>query len=252
MLQRQMVNDLRALGYVPAPSRVLEAVLYELELGDHYALLDTLLGPLYVAWNAHGISAVMRHPSGEQFEAEFRERFGRTARPAPEVPCDLGDKFDLRGVTAFERAVLLKALEIPRGEIRPYSWIAAEIGHPAAVRAVGTALARNPIPVFIPCHRVVRSDGHIGNYGLGGPDAKREILSLEGVEPDEIERLARAGVRFVGNATDGSFCFPTCRHARRISASDRVAFKSPESAQAAGYRPCTDCRPARALVAHAR
>ena len=94
-------------------------------------------------------------------------------------------------MTEFERAVLLKALEIPRGEVRTYGWIAAEIGHPAAVRAVGSALRKNPVPVLIPCHRVVRSDGHVGQYALGGTEAKRTILAAEGLHGEEIERLAR-------------------------------------------------------------
>ncbi len=94
-------------------------------------------------------------------------------------------------MTEFERAVLLEALEIPRGEVRTYGWIAAQIGHPAAVRAVGTALRKNPVPVLIPCHRVVRSDGHVGEYALGGSDAKRRILAAEGIGSDDIVRLAR-------------------------------------------------------------
>ena len=94
----------------------------------------------------------------------------------------MGDRFDLRSVTEFERAVLLKAREIPRGEVRTYAWIAAQIGHPAAVRAVGSALRKNPVPLLIPCHRVVRSDGQIGQYALGGSDNKRTILAAEGVK----------------------------------------------------------------------
>jgi len=186
--ERQLLRDLRALGDVRAPSHVLQRVLSELELSDEYALLDTLLGALYVAWNRDGISAVMRTRTGEEFEERFQERFGRTVRRAREVPCDLGDKFDLRGLSEFERTVLLKAREIPRGETRTYRWVAAEIGRPLAVRAVGTALRKNPVPVFIPCHRVVRSDGSLGEYALGGSDAKRQILEAEGVA---IERLVR-------------------------------------------------------------
>ena len=89
---------------------------------------------------------------------------------------------DLRGRTAFERDVWSKALEIPRGEVRPYGWIAAEIGRPKAVRAVGTALGHNPVPLIVPCHRVVRSDGLLGQYSLGGPGNKRTILAAEGVD----------------------------------------------------------------------
>ena len=68
----------------------------------------------------------------------------------------------------------MKALEIPRGEVRPYGWIAAEIGRPKAVRAVGTALGHNPVPLIVPCHRVVRSDGMIGQYSLGGPQQQAD------------------------------------------------------------------------------
>jgi O-6-methylguanine DNA methyltransferase len=187
---RQLLVDLRELGgSVKAPPSVLRNVLDGLELGDEYALLDTLLGPLYVAWNKAGIASAMRAPNAEEFEAEFERLHGRPVRPTRDVPCDLPRSFDLRGLTPFERAVLLKTAEIPTGEVRTYTWVASEIGHPKAVRAVGSALARNPIPVFIPCHRVVRSDGVIGNYGLGGPEAKRSILAAEGVEPDDIQRL---------------------------------------------------------------
>src|ERR1700682_3080576 len=191
MQNRQLLNELRALGRVHAPGRVLEAILEEVELSDRYASLETALGPVFVAWNRQGVSAVMKTATPEEFEARFSERVHRSPRPAPELPRLPERLFDLRSVTEFERAVLLKALEIPRGEIRTYGWIAAQIGHPAAVRAVGSALRKNPVPVLIPCHRVVRSDGHIGQYGLGGGEAKRAILAAEGLQSDEIERLAR-------------------------------------------------------------
>jgi methylated-DNA-[protein]-cysteine S-methyltransferase len=188
---RQLLNDLRALANVQSPAGVLEAILDELELSDRYASLETALGPVFVAWNRQGVSAVMKTATQAEFEAQFRARFRRSPRPAPELPRLPERFFDLRSVTEFERAVLLKALEIPRGEVRTYGWVAAQIGHPLAVRAVGSALRKNPVPVLIPCHRVVRSDGHIGEYALGGSDAKRQILAAEGVGSAEIQRLAR-------------------------------------------------------------
>jgi O-6-methylguanine DNA methyltransferase len=151
---------------------------------------------------------------------------------------------DLRGATEFEQAVWRKTLEIPRGEIRPYGWVAAEIGKPAAVRAVGTALGHNPIPLVVPCHRVVRSDGLNGNYSMGGPANKRRILRIEGLDPDELEAQARAGVRYLGSDTTRNVCLPTCHNARRITAPHRVPFRSLSAASSAGYRPCRDCRPA--------
>ena len=190
MHNRQLLDELRALGNVHTPARVLVAILSEVELSDRYASLETALGPVFVAWNRQGVSAVMKTATPEEFESRFRERFRRSPRRAPELP-RLPELFDLRSVTEFERAVLLKALEIPRGEIRTYGWIAAEIGHPAAVRAVGSALRKNPVPVLIPCHRVVRSDGHVGEYALGGSDAKRRILAAEGIHSADIQRLAQ-------------------------------------------------------------
>lgn len=85
---------------------------------------------------------------------------------------------DLDGLPPFTRAVLKITARIPYGEIRSYRWIANKLGKPRASRAVGNALARNPIPIIIPCHRVVRSDGSLGGYALG-LDWKKRLLELE-------------------------------------------------------------------------
>jgi O-6-methylguanine DNA methyltransferase len=150
---------------------------------------------------------------------------------------------DLRGHTPFEVAVWMKALEIPRGEVRPYGWVAAEIGRPKAVRAVGTALAHNPVPLVVPCHRVVRSDGMIGQYSMGGPDAKRRVLSSEGLDTRWLEAEAAAGHRYTGSDTTHIVCHPTCRDARRVTPRHRVTFANLGAAATAGYRPCRHCRP---------
>jgi O-6-methylguanine DNA methyltransferase len=154
-------------------------------------------------------------------------------------------QIDLRRQSEFERAVLLKALEIPRGEVRPYAWVAREIGHPRAVRAVGSALGRNPVPLLIPCHRVVRSDSGIGEY-IFGKETKQTILTAEGVDVEGLAHLGRSGVRYYASDTTRVFCFPTCRNARRITARHRVPLGSAAEAHAAGYRPCLVCRPAMA------
>ena len=192
MMNRQLLRELRGLGAaVQASPMVLERVLDELELSDRYAELQTELGSVFVAWNRIGVSAVMKTSTAAEFEDRFRERFGRAPRKAGALPETVRDRFDLRSVTEFERAVLMKAREIPRGEVRTYGWVAAQIGNPRAVRAVGTALRKNPIPILIPCHRVVRSDGHIGQYALGGSTNKRAILAAEGLGATDIEQLAR-------------------------------------------------------------
>jgi len=93
-------------------------------------------------------------------------------------PVAFRTKLDLKGYTPFQRRVWQATLQIPYGQTRPYSWVAQEAGSPRAYRAVGTALAKNPIPIIIPCHRVLRKDGTLGGYG-GGLDMKRRLLEME-------------------------------------------------------------------------
>lgn len=89
---------------------------------------------------------------------------------------------DLGGVTAFQRQVLDSAMEIPFGEVKSYGAIARHLHKPGASRAVGNALGRNPLPIVVPCHRVVASGGGIGGY-TGGVDIKRTLMQIEGIEP---------------------------------------------------------------------
>lgn len=90
------------------------------------------------------------------------------------------DRFvDLSDLTPFEQAALKKAAQIPPGEVRSYAWVAREIGKPKAARAVGQVMARNPVPVLYPCHRVVDSSGDLHNYGFG-IEMKARLLRLEG------------------------------------------------------------------------
>ncbi len=89
----------------------------------------------------------------------------------------------------FVGKVLKQTCKIPRGRVDTYSGLAAKIGAPGAARAVGNALANNPFPLVIPCHRVVRSDGSLGGFG-GGIRMKKELLGKEGVVFDEKGRVA--------------------------------------------------------------
>src|SRR6184192_116928 len=246
--------ELKRLGDVKAPAGFADRVLAQAGMADSYAVFETVLGPVYVAWNRLGVSAAMRSKSAAEFEAWFHKEVGRRLVRV-DAPADLAEKigdqlegtrrlrFDLRGLTPFSQAVLRKAREIPRGQVRPYGWIAREIGHPRAVRAVGTALANNPIPYFIPCHRVVRSDGVIGNYGGGGPEAKKQILSLEGVRLSKLQELARSGYRYEGVRSTKIYCYPTCHHARRAQERNVVWLHDEAEARAQGFRPCKVCRP---------
>lgn len=164
---------------------------------DEYVLVEGPVGPLFVAFGDRGLTRVA--PAGPpdlaraEFERQYELRFGRRPTPAAVAPPGLlaalhdgsprGLTVDLSGLSAFGRAVLSVTAEIPFGQVRSYAWVAAEVGRPAAVRAVGSALGRNPLPVVIPCHRVIRSDGRVGEYGFGA-ECKRALLEREGVELD--------------------------------------------------------------------
>jgi O-6-methylguanine DNA methyltransferase len=254
----EVSRTLRSLARERAPRSLLPAVLARVGLADSYWEIDSPVGRIFVAHSKAGISLVSRARSASDFEKTFRGRYGRPIGPSKDAPPanvralvlgrirggDANVRFDLRGLSEFERAVLLKAFEIPPGEVRPYSWIAREIGHPDAVRAAGSALAKNPIPLLIPCHRVVRADGHIGNYSLGGARNKRTLLAAEGADPRTLEKLAASGVRYLGNEAGRFYCFPTCGGLKSLIRDNVVRFGSCREAEAAGYKPCGDCRPA--------
>jgi O-6-methylguanine DNA methyltransferase len=245
-----------------APAAVTARSLIEIGLADAFAPLPSPIGEVFVAWNGRGVSA-LGLADDHAFRDWFGRDIGRPLYPADRLPDRLeraidrrlhGDRratvrVDLRRASPFEQAVLAKTAQIPYGEVRPYGWVAAEIGRPRAVRAVGTALAHNPVPLIVPCHRVVRTDGTIGQYSLGGPANKTAILSIEGLDLTGLERLASSGVRYIGSDTTKIYCLPTCRHARRVTDRHRLEFHSQAEGRSRGYRGCKVCRPDSAMAA---
>jgi methylated-DNA-[protein]-cysteine S-methyltransferase len=93
-------------------------------------------------------------------------------------PVEFPDELDFNGATSFQRSVWRAVAKISYGETQSYGWVAARIGKPGASRAVGQALHRNPLPLIVPCHRVVGSDGKLVGFG-GGIDVKKALLELE-------------------------------------------------------------------------
>ncbi|MGD9892216.1 MAG: methylated-DNA--[protein]-cysteine S-methyltransferase [Dehalococcoidia bacterium] len=223
-----------------------------------YAPMEAPFGRIFVAYRDGKVVSASAARDGGAFERELARELNAQPVAEAEVPERLRwallDHFegrkrfedvDLSWLRPFQRVVLEKTAEIPRGEVRPYGWVAREIGAPGATRAVGTALGRNPVPFIIPCHRVVRSDGGLGEYSGGGPDAKVRVLTYEGV-PSEV--LNAGSAPYYGSRTTHIFCYPTCRAARRIQPQHLVEFGSPAKALATGYRPCALCRPAVAVA----
>ena len=88
----------------------------------------------------------------------------------------------------FQQKVLRAEHGIPRGKVSTYQRIAGHLGHPRAARAVGTALAHNPFPIIVLCHRAIRSDGRLGGF-QGGEEMKRALLEMEGVAIDDLGRV---------------------------------------------------------------
>lgn len=159
-----------------------------------YGSLPTPIGRVLVAATETGLVRVSFRRSEASFRAELRRRLRGEVLRSPartaEIVHQLRAYFrgqrrtfdvsvDLRGLTPFQRRVLMAAAEVPAGRVVSYGEIAKRIGLPGASRAVGQALGRNPIPIVIPCHRVVASGGSLGGY-TGGLDVKRKLLRIEG------------------------------------------------------------------------
>ncbi len=110
--------------------------------------------------------------------------FERGASRAPEISYEelLHYKLNLSYFSAFGRAVLEKTREIPSGNVATYGEIARAVGKPEAARAVGSVMAKNPFPVLVPCHRVIKCDLSLGEYSGGGARVKRKLLESEGIE----------------------------------------------------------------------
>ena len=116
--------------------------------------------------------------SAKPSDHHFLDLIERITRYYNGYPVKFPDKLDFAGATPFQRSVWQTTVSIPFGETRSYVWVAVQIGKPGAARAVGQALHRNPLPLIVPCHRVVGSDGKLVGFG-GGIDLKRSLLELE-------------------------------------------------------------------------
>ena len=154
----------------------------------------------------------------------------------------LAHRVDLSVVESdFQRRALISLRTVPVGAVITYQGLAAAVGHPNSQRAIGTTMATNPVPIFVPCHRVIKSDGSIGNYG-GGVANKLKLLRAEGFEVGRDLRLPSRTV--MGHRKTRIFCRPECSAAKRADSSRTIYFADPESAGRAGLRACKLCRPA--------
>jgi methylated-DNA-[protein]-cysteine S-methyltransferase len=177
--------------------RFRDAAAAEGLLDVAYELHDTPVGRLLVAVTDHGLCEISYDADvdaeAERLAGAFGSRVLRSPQPTDEVRRQLDEYFagtrrefdlaiDLRPAREFGRTVLEQLARVPYGEVTTYGTLAARAGRPRAARAVGTVMNRNPVPIVLPCHRVVGSSGSLVGYG-GGLDRKRMLLELEGALP---------------------------------------------------------------------
>ena len=146
-----------------------------------YDIFESPVGPLYLIFTGKSLAGI-------SFKKPSQTAFKKDSAPKSFVK-ELGDYFQgadrgfnqkikfLEG-TDFEKKVWSCLKNIPFGETRTYKWIAEKIGNPSATRAVGQALSKNPVPIVLPCHRIIESDGSIGGYS-SGVNIKRRLLEME-------------------------------------------------------------------------
>lgn len=226
-------DTLREFFAVAAPTG-LDTRLRE-ALREEPRALEALIDRFHVEASERGI-ARLRYGRGRDVAA------GRGRRHAEQARQELAEYLagrrtfftvavDLAGIGEFQDRVLAEANRIPFGGVTSYSELARRIGHPRAARAVGNALGANPVPVIVPCHRVIRGDGSWGHYAFGGA-LKTRLLALERDTP-----------LLVGCASTRIVCRRGCAHEQRIGEHGRVVFASVADAASVGYRPCKVCQP---------
>lgn len=145
-----------------------------------YDTFESPIGTLYLIFTGKALSGIYFNkprealPKGKAaplIKKELKEYFENGRE-------EFTQKLGVTTGTEFDRKVWLALKEVPYGETRTYKWLAEKIGHPNAFRAVGQALSRNPLPIILPCHRIIESDGSIGGYSPG-VDFKRRLLDIE-------------------------------------------------------------------------
>jgi methylated-DNA-[protein]-cysteine S-methyltransferase len=159
-----------------------------------YDLVDSPLGDLLVAATERGLCRIVYDAEPEREEERLARAYGlrvlRSPRAVDQARRQLDDYFegrlrrfelplDLRSLADFNREILRELADVPYGQLTTYGALAARAGRPRAARAVGTVMNRNPLPIVLPCHRVVGSTGKLVGYG-GGLERKEQLLRLEG------------------------------------------------------------------------
>ena len=267
---RAVDGAVSALRDEPLPSGPLSQARARLEtrLADLrqrllvYRIFPSPLGHILIARSELGISLVEYLDRGTGLRAsrlsrepgvELTEDGGELEAASHELLEYLGGRrkrlewpLDLRlARSAFQRTVLQATAAIPYGAVIPYAGIAEEVGKAAATRAVAQALRWNPLPIVIPCHRVIGTSGALTGYAGHKIGLKQRLLSLEGVPTAKHAGAVGIASRAMYALYPGEreYCLPTCPSFETHRPAPLTRFASREAAEAVGLSPCTTCRP---------
>lgn len=260
-----LLGDLRRSGS-PAGDVTLARAELESRLSDLrrrllvFGVFASPLGPILLARSEEGVSLVEyldRASAPSRLAALPGVEAVEDVRETEPLYRDLLDylrgrrtrldwPLDLRlAPSGFQRRVLEATAGLPYGAVASYAGIARQIGAPSATRAVAQALRRNPVPIAIPCHRVIGSSGDLTGYAGTRVALKERLLTLEGVHVHAgrgVRRVERDSM-YARQWGDAEYCLPTCGSLSRRSLAELELFASRARAESAGLAPCTSCRP---------
>jgi len=227
-----------------------------------YGIVPSPLGNILVARSEHGVTMVEYLGDAttlaasrlrELADVETVEDSAEIARLRDELldflagrRRELGWRLDLRlAGSDFRRAVLEAARGIPYGAVTSYAALARRVGKPGAERAVAQALRWNPLPIVVPCHRIVGSSGKLTGYAGDKLGLKRQLLEVEGVRTTTAARDFRVARErmYVRAGDDRAYCLPTCGDLPSSSLANLTLIASRDVVAALGLEPCSDCRP---------
>jgi methylated-DNA-[protein]-cysteine S-methyltransferase len=227
-----------------------------------YRIFPSPLGHILIARSEHGVSlveylgrrsdlassrlsrvsGVEPQEDGADIEALFRELLEYLRGDRTRLPWAL----DLRLARSdFHRAVLRATAAVPYGAVTSYAGIAAEIGRPAATRAVAQALRWNPLPIVVPCHRIIGASGALTGYSGNKIGLKQQLLAVEGIHAvgTRDSRVARQTLYHYEANEQREYCLPTCGDIARRPIGRVTLLASRDLADSLGLVPCTSCRP---------
>jgi methylated-DNA-[protein]-cysteine S-methyltransferase len=226
-----------------------------------FGIFPSPLGRILIARSEQGVALVQYLPAGGGLPAHVRRLLGEDAvedRAATEAlraelveylegrRARLDWPLDLRRMRSdFQRRVLEATAALPYGAVTSYAGIAARIGAPSAVRPVAQALRWNPLPIVIPCHRVIGSSGALTGYAGRQVGLKQRLLAVEGVKTVAVrdDFMVNREAMYTMVTGDREYCVPTCGSLPSRSLSTLTLFGTREGAEAAGFEPCSTCRP---------